>query len=77
LERLRRGEIKVARYAKRYLRRDGGWVWFDGAVSLVRDKEGRPKCFLLIARDMTEQMRLQAALREKSDWFARSMTFPR
>jgi|GEM_PF-887573 PAS domain S-box-containing protein len=71
LERLRRGEIKVARYAKRYLRRDGGWVWFDGAVSLVRDKEGRPKCFLLIARDMTEQMRLQAALREKSDWFAR------
>lgn len=43
------GESDALRFAKRYLRADGGAVWIDACVSVVRDAEGNPDTFIVHA----------------------------
>jgi len=55
------------RYAieKRYLRRDGGAVWVNLTVSLVRDAEGLPDFFVSVIEDLSEIRRARdEALRD-------------
>lgn len=49
---------------KRYVRKDGGLIWVNRTVSLVRDPEGQPLYFLRVVEDITERKRLEAELRE-------------
>lgn len=46
------------------VRKDGTHFWALAVVDLVRDREGRPIGMAKITRDMTEQYRANAALRE-------------
>ena len=72
--RLLRGEIREYATEKRYLRKDGGVVWTQLAVALVRDGDGLPLHSVAIAQDITERKRVEEALarevRAKSDFLA-------
>jgi PAS domain S-box-containing protein len=50
------------RMAKRYLRKDGGLVWANLTVSLVRGPEGEPRFAIAMVEDVSEQRRIQEAL---------------
>jgi PAS domain S-box-containing protein len=50
------------RMAKRYVRQDGGLVWANLTVSLVRGAEGEPRFAIAIVEDVTQQRRIQEAL---------------
>lgn len=53
-DQLRRGEIDHFDRDRRYRRKDGAGLWGRVAVVSVRDSEGRPKYFVAIVVDVTE-----------------------
>ena len=71
--RVRAGEIDSARFEKRYLRGDGGTVWVDLAIALVRAPDGTPRYEIALFDDITERKEAERALRESEARF-RSLT---
>jgi two-component system, cell cycle sensor histidine kinase and response regulator CckA len=65
--RLARGDIDRYEVDKRYVRKDGSVVWGRASVGLVRHDDGRPRYFLPIIQDITERMRVEAALRDSEE----------
>lgn len=61
-EELIRGERDHFRVEKRYFRADGGEIWTDLTVSLVRDETGAPAYQVALLEDISERRRLQARL---------------
>jgi PAS domain S-box-containing protein len=66
LEALLAGDIASYQMEKRYIRKDGGRVWAELTVSLVRDNDGAPLYFISHVQDIearkvdeTERLRLQ------------------
>ncbi|MGH3826134.1 MAG: putative bifunctional diguanylate cyclase/phosphodiesterase [Pseudonocardiaceae bacterium] len=57
-----RGERDHFRLEKRYYRRDGGEIWTDLTVSLVRDEAGLPAYQVGMLEDISERHRLQETL---------------
>ncbi len=47
---------------KPFYRRDGGTVWTDLVVSLVRDQQGQPQYLLAMAEDITDRNELRSRL---------------
>jgi PAS domain S-box-containing protein len=64
LGQLTRGEITGYQMDKRYIRKDGGAVWVNLSVSLVREADGRPKHFISQVQDLTARRQAESALRE-------------
>jgi two-component system CheB/CheR fusion protein len=62
--RLRSGKIPGYQTEKRYIRKDGTFVWGDVKVILVRDAHGHPLHTLAVISDITEHKLLQAKLAE-------------
>jgi signal transduction histidine kinase len=58
-----RGERDHFRMEKRFYRSDGGEIWTDLTVSLVRDDAGEPAYQVALLDDVSEQRRLKTALR--------------
>lgn len=52
-----------------YTLKGGGTVWGDTTVKLLRDREGNPSGFLCAEHDITEQKRVQEALKESEERF--------
>jgi PAS domain S-box-containing protein len=50
-----KGEIDVSHVHKRYLSKDGGIVWGEVIISVVKDFNGHPQYFLAIIQDITER----------------------
>jgi PAS domain S-box-containing protein len=71
--RVRSGEIASAHFEKRYLRGDGGTIWVDLAIALVRAADGEPRYEIAIFDDITERKEAERALRESEARF-RSLT---
>jgi len=67
LKRLQTGNEGSARFEKRYLRKDGGVVWVDLSVMLLRDSAGRPDHFVTDVQDITDRKQAEAALRESEE----------
>jgi diguanylate cyclase (GGDEF)-like protein/PAS domain S-box-containing protein len=65
------GELASVAREKRYLRKDGGVIWADIALTAVRDAAGAPTHVISVIQDVTERRRAQAALAE-SERFAKS-----
>lgn len=47
----------------RHIHSDGSWLWLEGKISLVLDDDGRPKHFLLVAREVMERKLFEERLR--------------
>lgn len=63
------GEISHYSPEKRYLRKDGGYVWANLTVSLRRDSEGEPIHFISVIEDITIRKQAEAALRQSEERF--------
>ncbi|HEY7814382.1 MAG TPA: EAL domain-containing protein, partial [Nakamurella sp.] len=61
-QRLIGGEINSFRIAKRFVRSDGGTVWTQLTVSLIRDDQSRPQFQIAVLEDVTDLRRLQSTL---------------
>ncbi len=61
------GEHDHARLEKRYFRKDGGVIWTDLAVSLIRDEDGRPQFTVAMIEDITERYELARQLRFQAE----------
>ena len=72
-DRVRAGELESAHFEKRYLRGDGGVVWVDLAIALVRSPGGEPLYEIAIFDDITERKHAERALRQSEERF-RSLT---
>ncbi len=60
IEKLLAGKKQVHTMEKRFLRKNGTEMWGKVTVSLVRNGAGRPKYFIGILEDITEQKVMQA-----------------
>ncbi len=66
-DRLRRGEVKSAKYRKRYIHKKGHPIWAQASVSVVRNGAGEPLYFVSQIQDITEQLRILDALTESEN----------
>ncbi|WP_148863823.1 bifunctional diguanylate cyclase/phosphodiesterase [Marinobacter fonticola] len=55
LNKLVRGEIDTYNMEKRYIRKDGTWVWANLTVSLIRDRNRNPRHFIAIVEDIAKR----------------------
>jgi diguanylate cyclase (GGDEF)-like protein/PAS domain S-box-containing protein len=60
------GEREHFRVEKPYFNRDGHMVWTDLVVSLIRDRDGRPRFVVAMVEDVTERHLLQIRLRHQA-----------
>src|SRR5947209_2925275 len=71
LQRMLDGEMQNYMAEKRYLRKDGSYLWVQLTSSLIRDPAGKPKYFISIFQDITarklaEAERAQLLVREQA-----------
>ena len=52
-------EIQTYSTEKRYIPKDGSYVWINLTVSLVRQPSGEPKYFIAVVEDITERKQAQ------------------
>ena len=67
------GKMEVYNTEKRYLTKDGGTVWGNVSVRMVKDKNGNPLYFLPLIQDITNQKNTEHNIsqnREKMDFLA-------
>jgi len=57
------GEIQNYRMEKRYWTKDGGLVWVNLTVSLMRDIDGEPIHFISVIEDISKRKQMDEALR--------------
>ena len=65
--RMREGDLEAVHFEKRYLDKNGGTVWVDLTVALVRDSAGKPLYEIAIFDDISDRKRADEALREQTD----------
>jgi formate hydrogenlyase transcriptional activator len=56
------GKIDAYSMEKRYIRKDGGPVWVDLTVALVRNEAGRPLWFVSVVEDISGRKRMEKQL---------------
>ncbi len=54
------------RLEKQYLRKDGGAVWTEMSISLIRDKDGTPQYTVAMIEDISDRHLLQEELRRQA-----------
>jgi PAS domain S-box-containing protein len=70
VRRILAGEIRTYSLEKRYVRKDGSFVWANLTVSLVREPAGGPRYFISAVEEITERKRLEEALRQRAEALA-------
>ncbi|GAA5177653.1 cyclic Di-GMP phosphodiesterase RmdA [Rugosimonospora acidiphila] len=60
------GEVEFLRRNRRYRRRDGGTVYTEMTLSLLRDRDGQPRYAVAMIQDVTDRQRLHARLRHEA-----------
>ncbi len=59
------GEKEAVRFTKRYIHKNGSFVWTDVGSALRRDKDGKPLYFMTSILDITERKRIEKKLEEE------------
>ena len=67
LEKLRSGETTSYDAERRFLHKDGSWIWARAAVSLVRDEEGRPLRCIAQVESVQARRAAERALAEEQE----------
>ncbi|MBW2639335.1 MAG: PAS domain S-box protein [Deltaproteobacteria bacterium] len=62
------GEIETYSIEKRYYHKDGSIVWINLTVSLLFDREGNPKYFVSVIRDISDRKQAEEALQQSRDF---------
>ena len=62
LEKLWNGEVDFVDVEKRYVRKDGSFIWVRATTALGRDASGNPDCSVEFLRDISNRKELAAAL---------------
>ena len=62
------GAIASYTMDKRYVRRDGTAVWINLTVSMVFDREGEPKYFVSVVKDIAGRKQAEEKLRQSLDF---------
>jgi PAS domain S-box-containing protein len=62
-----KGGVELYRIEKRYFRKDGGVVWTNLTVSLVRDDLGRPQFTIEMAEDFTQRKHAEELLSQSEE----------
>ncbi|GAA0523005.1 GGDEF domain-containing protein [Paractinoplanes deccanensis] len=60
------GDVDHVRMEKAYYRKDGGEIWTDLTVSLIRDDAGRPEFTIAMVQDITDRRRLKKRLEHQA-----------
>ena len=64
IRRLLAGEISSSSLKKRYVQRNGNVVWAKVCVSLVRDHNSLPACFIVVIEDIAGRIQADRAVEE-------------
>ena len=64
VRRMLAGEIRTYALEKRYLRKDGGAVWINLTVALLRQPDATPDYFIVVIEDIQARKQTEIALRE-------------
>jgi len=62
-EELLAGKIQSFAREKRYIHRNGGYIWVNVTVSLVRDRSQKPKYIIQVIEDINDRKLAEAALK--------------
>jgi PAS domain S-box-containing protein len=62
------GRIPYYQLEKRYIRKDGAYVWVNSTISLVRDEAGTPTHSIGVIEDIMDRKRAAEALKESLEW---------
>ncbi|MDP8973753.1 MAG: PAS domain S-box protein, partial [Actinomycetota bacterium] len=63
------GQVQTYSMEKRYLRKDGSFVWVNLTVSLVHEPSGDPKYLIAVVEDIEDRKKMESALRENEERF--------
>lgn len=69
---LLKGEKASTRFVKRYIHKDGSFVWTDVSVALQRDRNDAPLYFVTTIVDITKQKQAEEKLRLSEDLFSKA-----
>ncbi|MBU1244344.1 GAF domain-containing protein [Myxococcota bacterium] len=58
-----KGEIKTSRVTKRYVRKDGGIVWGEVSINVIRNESGQPIYLLAFILDVSERRKVDEMTR--------------
>lgn len=61
------GEEDFARFKKRYIHKDGHYLWADVSVTIRRDVQGNPLYFVTSIVDINEQIQAEEALKKSEE----------
>ncbi|MDW7681897.1 MAG: PAS domain S-box protein [bacterium] len=64
---LLKGDKDSARFEKRYIHKNGSFVWADISVAMFRDADGKPLYFLTTVVDITERKQAEEELQKLKD----------
>lgn len=64
VHRLLQGDIQTYTLEKRYICKDGQYIWINLTVSLVRSPTGQPHYFISVIEDINERKQTEEALRK-------------
>ena len=67
---IRNGEKDSVRFRKRYIHRDGSFIWADVSTAMQRDKDGNPLYFITTIVDITERIQAEEKLRLSEERFS-------
>jgi PAS domain S-box-containing protein len=63
------GKTDSARFEKRYIHKNGSFVWADMSVRLIRDSENKPFYFITTVTDISKQKQTEEELRQSEERF--------
>ncbi|MBM3327673.1 MAG: PAS domain S-box protein, partial [Calditrichaeota bacterium] len=69
IEPLLTGERNAVRFNKRYIHKDGHYVWTDVSATMRRDTQGKPLHFIVTIVNISEKKRAEDELRESEERF--------